>query len=134
MVTPTLKMKANTGDITLDCHDSCNWCCWWPCRKKLEEGDIIYIKKDGTLEKFDFKKAQSVLDSNRVTIMRLEARIDEIASEKKICAAHAKAQISREVGGVLDKLVPSPITLRQLKQIDSVFGKVVKRESPKCPE
>lgn len=120
-----VSVNPTVHDLNLNFNDSCNCCCFG--KKRPKDSDQIVIRKDGSYEKWDPKKAKDILEAQRKTIERLEAQINQLSMEAKLDSSQVKHNITRESGLSFDEPISSPLSYKKLKDINSVFLRILEK-------
>ena len=123
-----LNVEKNVRDLNFRFNRSCNYFCLW-CDKTPSDEDYIVILEDGTFEKFDHKKAKNQIESSRLTIIRLEKRIEEIAEINRLNTPVIIDIIKVRVGFSIDKDLPIKLTYGQLKRINAICMETIKEKN-----
>jgi division protein CdvB (Snf7/Vps24/ESCRT-III family) len=114
-----LSVNANARDFIFTFNDACNCCCWGGGKKQPRDDDQVVLKNNGTYEKFNPKKNKDAIDANRITIARLEGKIEALSNQLNVDKREIKNRVSMHAGVNLDD--KPKVSMRTLEKINEVF-------------
>ena len=120
-----VSMQNKARDISFNFADSCNCCCMGGGKKEADDRTVVFVRRDGTLEQFNPKKAGDTLEAAQLTLQRLKDRVEGATADSPRPSQDIVRLVERETGVSLrHRTTPSLVTLGTVKKIESVVNRV----------
>lgn len=111
-------VSGSARDITFEFNNSCNGCC--PCCDVPEDKTTVFVKKDGTAERFSTFRTVAREEANRIAIENLRKRLELIAGEIEHSPSEAVKYVEEKAAVDLSpRKTKDGISLSQLKRINT---------------
>lgn len=121
-----LSVNANARDFIFTFNDACNCCCWGGGKKPPKDDDQVIIRKNGSCEAYNPKKNKSAIDANRLTIARLEGRIEELSARLGVDKSEIKQRVRVSANFNFD--AKPKVSRQTLEKVNNAFMDIIEEK------